>query len=115
MKNVNQFKRTLRRATLLALISGKISAHDSMHVAGVLLNSKRTTPDGVEVDLLEEIAKDALACMQEDGKVGANETVDSVNWDSILNFVKEFMPVIIEFINTLMALFGKTDEVPVVQ
>jgi hypothetical protein len=105
-----QFKNTLRRGARLALITGKINLRDWLQVQGILLKSKRTTPEGVEVDVLDEIAQDIVANLQDDNKVGAEDTVDSIDWTKVLDFVTKMMPVVMQFIAALMAMFGGVTE-----
>ena len=104
--NETKFKTTLRRAARVALITGKIKLKDWAKVQSVLINSVRTTPDGVEVDIIDEIAQDIVENLKDDKKVGADATVDSIDWTAVLAFIQKMMPMIMEFIQLIMTLFS---------
>jgi hypothetical protein len=112
MNNEKQFRLTLRRAARLALITRKINLSDWTHIQSVLLNSKRTTSDGIEVDLLEEIAFDIINCLQLEQKITAETNVESVIWNSILTLIQDLLPNIMEFIISLLDMFKMADVEP---
>lgn len=108
--NEAKFKNTLRRGARLALITGKIKLKDWFQVQSLLMNPVRTSADGVEVDLLDEVAQDIVENLKHDNKVGASDTVDSIDWANVLAFVQKMMPMVMEFISVLMAMFGGVGE-----
>lgn len=109
MKGELSFRLNLRRAARLAVLTGQISGKDWLSVQSVLLNARRRTPSGEDINLLEEVAFDIVDALKAENKVAATATVEEINWGAILEFIKGLMPTIIEFINALLAIF-KTSE-----
>jgi len=106
-KKQTQFKAVLRQAARAGLLEGKISISDWLKIQGVLLNSKRTAEDGTKINLIDEIAQYSTDTMLKEGHVAVGATVDSIDWTSVLEWLKNAMPTILQFITTLMSLFGK--------
>lgn len=101
------FERSLRRAALVGFFTGKISGKEWLQVRSVLQDSVRKTPEGEEVDLIEEIAEGCVIQLQEDGNVPVGATVDSIDWTAVINFITNGLPQIMALITQLLALFGK--------
>ena len=45
--------------------------------------------------------------MQEQQLIGAEETVQTINWTGILAFLQQVMPMILQFIQALLVIFPK--------
>lgn len=117
MKNKDSFERTLRRAARISLITGKIKLGDWVNIQSILLKPVRTTTDGVEVNLVDELAEDILQSAVSankitiaDGYQGDLIQVEAIDWDSLFTYIKELLPNLATFIQDLMDLFKKKSE-----
>lgn len=107
MKNELAFRLALRQAARVGLVTGKISGQEWLQIQSVLWNSKRKTPDGTKIDLIDELAEACVAQLQQEGNVPVGATVDSIDWSAIINFITNGLPQIMALITQLLALFGK--------
>lgn len=107
LANEPDFKRTLRRAARLGLLTGKVSGEQWIEIQGILNNPVRKNEAGQDVDLLAEVAQESVSCMQEQQLIGAEETVQTINWTGILAFLQQVMPMILQFIQALLVIFPK--------
>ena len=105
LSNEPDFKRTLRRAARLGLLTGKVSGEQWVAIQGVLNNPVRKNEAGQDVDLLAELAQESVTCLQEQQLIGAEETVQTVNWTGILAFLEKVMPMVLQFLHALLVLF----------
>ena len=104
--NTLRFRTALRRRGLLAYLTGKITREQWKKVQEVVWNPDRVGPDGEKVNLLEEVMEEACCELQAQGKIPITARPEEVDWDSLLDFLKELLPFIIQFIEALMAIFG---------
>jgi hypothetical protein len=100
------FRFQLRRAARMSYLSGKISKEDWNEVQSVLAKPWRKTPEGVDVDLLDEIAQDCKEQLVVENQVASDTDVGKIDWTNLFTWMKENLPSIISFIMQLMALFG---------
>jgi hypothetical protein len=114
MKARTQFTSSLRTGARLALFTGKIKLSDWFRVQGVLLNSKRKTSEGTEVDIIQEVAEHCLDVGKADSKISAEITIESeataVDWTAITTWIKENMASVMAFIAEILALFEKKSD-----
>lgn len=103
--NNKRFGKALRRVARLARLTRRITREEWKEVRSIVRNPVRVTKEGVTVNLLDEIAKDLNYALVAEGKVGVNVKISEIDWDSLLAFLKEFLPLILEFIKALMVLF----------
>jgi len=107
LANEPDFKRTLRRAARLGLLTGKVSGEQWVEVQSVLNNPTRKNEAGQDVDLLAETAQESVSCMQDSQLIGTDQTVQTINWAGILAFLQQVMPMVLQFIQALLVLFPK--------
>ena len=102
-----RFRFALRRQARLAYLQGNITKEDWQHVQGVLEHSVRTAADGSQIDLIDEVADDMTCHLQSEGKMTAEENVESIDWGKLLEWIKQLMPMIMQFIQALLLIFPK--------
>jgi hypothetical protein len=106
MKNTLLFRARLRKVGLLAYLNGKLSREDWKLLQDVIRRPRRKTKTGEEIDILDEVAEDCVCELQAQGKIDVNAQVGEIDWSSLLEFIKELLPVIMEFIKMLLPLFA---------
>jgi len=97
LKNTRQFCDVLRSEAALALDEGTITHREYRQVRAFSRLRPRKTQD-----VMELVQREATA----QGLVAATAKVDEIDWSAIAAFIKEILPVIIEFIQALVLIFA---------
>jgi len=98
----------LRRVGRMQFLRGNITLSEWRDVRSVVWNPIRKTQDGTEVNLLDEVSEEVRCQLVARGCMGENDNLYGLDWDTLLDFLRELMPLILEFIQALLLIFTET-------
>jgi hypothetical protein len=104
MRDRKKFATRLRLIGFFGWIKGTITKKDWDNIRSVVNDPVRTV-DGVEVDLVESVAKYMFDTKKAEGVIEANASIESFDFTSLFQYIDDMLKQIAEFIQELLGLF----------
>ena len=112
LKSSRRFRVALRRVGRLQYWKGNISSSEWSDIRSVVWKPTRTVragnsvhAAGATVNLIEELIDELQVNLIAGGQIEPGTDFGEIDWDSLLAFIKELLPMIMEFIQALLLIF----------
>ena len=103
--NNKRFRRALWLVGRIQRLRGKITRDEWKKIKDVVRNPIQITATGEEINLVEEVREEFAMNLVIEGRMNSSDDLAKIEWDNLLNWIKEMLPMILEFIKALLAIF----------